>query len=112
MAGHYGPYTVSYSHDDQGRPTIMCRRIFNREEEIEAATNMGTCLQKLPGFTRIKPRAEEEASSPLAGMPPYSDVRYSYKYDDRENWIEKAMSYRSSPDGTSQRTVERTLTYD
>jgi hypothetical protein len=40
MAGHSGPYTVSYSYDDQGRPTIMRRRVFNREEEeIETAYN-------------------------------------------------------------------------
>ena len=111
MAGHSGPYTVSYSYDDQGRPTIMRRRIFNREEEIEAAYNEHGDVSS--EITRIKPRAEEGGSSPLAGMPPYSEVRYSYKYDDRENWIEKAMSYRSSPDGTFQAssTVERTLTY-
>jgi hypothetical protein len=64
-------------------------------------------------ITRSKPRAAEGGSSPLAGMPPYSEVRYSYKYDDHENWIEKTMSYRSSPDGTfpASSTVERTLTY-
>ncbi len=111
MAGHSGAYTVSYSYDDQGRPTIMRRRVFNREEEIETAYNEHGDVSS--EITRSKPRAEEGGRSPLAGMLPYSEVRHSYKYDDRENWFEKAMSYRSSPDATfrASSTVERTLTY-
>jgi YD repeat-containing protein len=111
MAGHSGTYTVSFSYDDKGRPAVMRRRIFDREEEIETTYNdHGDVSSEI---TRSKTRAEEGGSSPLAGMPPYSEVRYSYKYDDRENWIEKTISYRSSPDGTFQAssTVERTLTY-
>lgn len=111
MAGHSGPYTVSYSYDDKGRPSVTRRRVFDREEEIETTYNdHGDVASEV---TRSKPRAEEGGSSPPAGMPPYSEVRHSYKYDDRENWIEKTTSYRSSPDGTFQAssTVERTLTY-
>ncbi len=39
MAGHSGPYTVSYSYDDQGRPAVMRRRIFDQEDEIETTYN-------------------------------------------------------------------------
>jgi hypothetical protein len=111
MGGQSGLCTVSFSYDDKGRPAVMRRRIFDREEEIETTYNdHGDVSSEI---TRSKPRAAEGDSSPLAGMLPYSEVRYSYKYDDHENWIEKTMSYRSSPDGTFQAssTVERTLTY-
>jgi hypothetical protein len=60
-------------------------------------------------------RADEEAdpSTAAPGPPPYSEVSYSYKYDDRGNWIEKVSSYRSSPDGTFQPSsvIKRVLTY-
>ena len=112
MAGHSGPYTVSYSYDDKGRPTVMRRRVFNQEERIETAYNEhGDVASEI---TRSARRDKEgEAGTPTPGPPEYSEVRYSYKYDDRENWVEKTMSYRSSPDGTFQAssTVERTLTY-
>jgi hypothetical protein len=39
MAGHSGTYTVSFSYDDKGRPAVMRRRIFDREEEIETTYN-------------------------------------------------------------------------
>jgi len=112
MGGQSGPYTVSYSYDDKGRLTVMHRRIFNLEEEIQTAYNEhGDAASEI---TRRKPRGEgAEASASAPGPPPYSEVRYSYKYDDHENWIEKAISYRSSPDGAFQESslAERTLTY-
>jgi hypothetical protein len=73
MAGHSGAYTVSYSYDDQGRPTIMRRRVFNRRRRSKPrTTNTGDVPSEI---TRSKPRAEEEGRSPLAGMLPYSEVR-------------------------------------
>ena len=112
MAGHSGPYTVSYCYDDQGRPSVMRRRVFDQEEKIETTYNKhGDVASEI---TRSARREKEgEAGTLTLGPPEYSEVRYSYKYDDRENWIEKTMSYRSSPDGTFQESsvFERTLTY-
>jgi hypothetical protein len=56
---------------------------------------------------------DADPTTPAAALPSYSEVHYSYKYDNHENWVEKALSYRSNPDGSFQPStvLRRTLTY-
>ena len=57
--------------------------------------------------------SEQEQSASRPGLPSYSEVRYSYQYDDHGNWTEEIVSYRSSPGGAFESSSERqrTLTY-
>jgi hypothetical protein len=112
MAGQSGPYSVSYSYDSQGRVKLTNRRIFSEKQEIETTYNEhGDVASEITGRARLA----GEASAPTAasGLSSYSEVHYSYKYDDRDNWIEQTISYRSGPAGTFQpsTTTKRTLTY-
>jgi hypothetical protein len=112
MAGQSGPYTVSHSYDSRGRVNQTTRRIFNQEDKIETTYNEhGDTESEITRSTRSG--EEPDPTAPPPGPPAYSEVRYSYQYDPRENWIEKAVSYRSSPDGTfeSSTVVKRTITY-
>jgi hypothetical protein len=112
MAGQSGPYSVSYGYDAQGRMNHTSRRIFNQEEEIESTYNEhGDMSAEITRSTRMA--GEADPTSPAAALPSYSEAHYSYKYDDHENWIEKAISYRSTPDGAflPSTEVKRTLTY-
>ena len=56
--------------------------------------------------------SEQEQSASRPGLPSYSEVRYSYQYDDH-NWTEEIVSYRSSPGGAFESSSgrQRTLTY-
>ncbi|MBZ5680747.1 MAG: hypothetical protein LAO24_11655 [Acidobacteriia bacterium] len=112
MGGQPEPYSVSYGYDTHGRVNHTCRRIYNHEDEIEAIYDEhGDIASEI---TRSARMAEEtDPSKPAPGPPDYSEVSYSYKYDDHENWVEKTMSYRSSPDGEFQSStaIKRTLTY-
>lgn len=112
MAGQSGPYGVSYRCDTQGRVNHTSRRIFNVEEEIETVYNeYGDTESEITRSTR--PGAEADSNTPAASTSSYSEVRYSYQYDRHENWIDKAVSYRSSPHGTFQSSTvnRRTLAY-
>jgi YD repeat-containing protein len=112
MAGQSGPYAVSYRYDTLGRVTHTSRRIFNVEEEIETVYNEHRDTgSEITRSTR--PGAEADSNTPAASISSYSEVRYSYQYDRHENWIERAVSYRSSPHGTFQPSTvtRRTLVY-
>lgn len=111
MAGQMGPYSVAYSYDAQGRPALMRRRVFNKEEEIETTYNEHGDVSS--EITRDKPSAEVGDSTNPAPGPQYSEARYSYKYDQHENWVEKSVSYRFAPDSEFQPSTvtTRTLTY-
>jgi YD repeat-containing protein len=112
MAGQSGPYSVSYSYDTRGRVNHTNRRIFNEEQEIETTYNEhGDAASEITRSTRLV--GQTDPTTPAAGMPSYSEVRYSYKYDHRDNWIEKSISYRSSPDAAFQSStmIKRTVTY-
>jgi len=112
MAGQSGPYSVSFRYDTYGRVSHTNRRIFNESEEIETLYNEhGDAASEI---TRSTPLAgQDDSTAPAVGLPSYSEVRHSYKYDSRKNWIEQASSYRSAPDGTFQSStvIKRTLTY-
>jgi YD repeat-containing protein len=108
MAGR-SLYSISHSYDTQGRVNRSTRRIANREDEIEATYNEhGDMESEITRGTR-----SGKEPDPAAGPPAYSEARYSYQYDQNENWIEQATSYRSSPDGTFQSSTvtKRMLTY-
>ena len=98
MAGRPGPYSVSYRYDTHGRVNHTSRQIFNHEEEIETTYNEN---------------GDTESEITRSTQSGYSEVRYSYQYDQQKNWIEKAVSYRSTPDGTFQSStmIKRTLAY-
>ncbi len=109
MGGQAGPYSIAYGYDSQGRQTMLRRRIFNREEEIETTYNEHG--DKTTEITRTI-SAGGTKDEPL-GPPEYSEARYTYQYDDFGNWTEQAVSYRSSPDGAFQSSIatRRTFTY-
>jgi hypothetical protein len=112
MAGQSGPYTVSFGYDTHGRVSYTNRRIFNEQQEIETTYSAHGDVES--EMTRSKPLVQEtDPNNPAAGLPSYSEVRYSYKYDHRENWIERSTSYRSAPDAAFQPStvIKRTLTY-
>jgi hypothetical protein len=110
MAGQSGPYSVSYRYDAQVRINHTSRRIFNQEDEIEADYNQhGDMASEITRSTRLA--GETDPTTPAAGLPFDSEVRHSSKYDYRENWTEKAISYRSSLDDAFQSSIKRTLTW-
>ena len=112
MAGQSGPYSVSYHYDTYGRVNHTTRRVFNDEEEIETTYNEhGDTESEITRSTRLT--AEADPSTPAPSLPSYSEVRYSYQYDQHENWTEKAVLYRTSSGGTFQSSTvnKRTLAY-
>jgi hypothetical protein len=112
MAGQSGPQSVSYGYDSHGRVSHANRRIFNMQEEIETTYNEhGDVVSEITRSTRLA--GEPDPRTPSAGLPTYSEVRYSYKYDHHGNWIEQLTSYRSSSDAAFQSStvIKRILTY-
>jgi YD repeat-containing protein len=113
MGGQAEPFSIAYSYDAQGRVRQTRRRIYNQEDMIETTyTKHGDTAAEITRSTRLS--SANEQSLPTAGVSTYSEVRHSYEYDDRGNWTEEIVSYRSSPDGafsnpSSER--RRTLTY-
>lgn len=111
MGGHDESFEVSYAYDANGRLSHTSRRIFNEQEEIETTYNdHGDIDSEITGTTRIP---AVDGTRPNSGQSPYSEVQYSYKYDERGNWTEKAIAYRSSPEGSLQpsTSMKRILTY-
>lgn len=112
MGGYSGPYSMFYSYDDHGRVTRANRRIFNEGQEIETSYNEhGDKASEITRSTGLM--GKTDATTPAPKLPAYSEASYSYKYDQRGNWIEQAISFRSAPDGAfqSSTTTKRTLTY-
>jgi hypothetical protein len=111
MGGHTEAYTISYAYDVHGRLSHTSRRIFNQQDEIDTTYNdHGDVDSEITRSTEI-PNAD--GMPPDAGRSPYSEVRYSYQYDEHANWTEKTTAYRSSPDENFQSSsrIKRTLTY-
>jgi YD repeat-containing protein len=112
MAGQSGLHSVSYGYDSHGRVSHTSRRIFNQQQEIETTYNEhGDVESEITRSTRLV--GETDPRTPSAGLPDYSEVRYSYKYDHHENWIEQSISYRPSPEAAFQSStvIKRVLTY-
>jgi hypothetical protein len=112
MGGQAGPFSIVYSYNARGLVEQTTRRIFNREDRIETTYNaQGDNVTEITRGVEIDNGTEQSASRP--GIPRYSEGRCSYQYDDHGNWIEKIVSYRSSPDGAFQSSGAflRTLAY-
>lgn len=112
MGGQSGPYSISYTYDSLGRVSHANRRIFNMQQEIETTYNVqGDVESEISRSTR--PAEGTDPGRPSPGLPDYSEVRHSYKYDENGNWIEQLTSYRSGSDDPFQSStvVKRTLTY-
>jgi hypothetical protein len=105
-------YSLSHSYDTRGRVNRTTRRIVDREEEIETTFNEhGDVESEITRSTRLG--EEKDPTSAAPELLPYSEVRYSYQYDQRANWIEQEVSYRSNPEGAFQPStaVKRAITY-
>jgi hypothetical protein len=112
MADQPGPYSVSYRYDTHGRVHHTNRRIFNEGQEIETLYNEhGDIASEITRGTGLI--GETDATTAAPRLPSYSEVRYSYQYDQHENWIEQAITSRSNLDGAFQSSTvtKRTLTY-
>ena len=110
MAGQPGRYSVSHSCDTQGRVLHTNRRIFNEGQEIETAYNEhGDVASEITRSTGLTGETDPTTAAP--GLPSYSEVRYSHQYDQHDNWIEQAISFRSSPGGAFQSStvIQRTV---
>jgi YD repeat-containing protein len=111
MGGQSGPCSVTYLYDNNGRIKHTDRRVFDHHDEIETTYNEHGDMDR--EITRSETTADQADPSSTAGPPPYSEVRYSYTYDQHGNWVEKAISYRSGPEEAFQSStcMKRTLTY-
>jgi hypothetical protein len=110
MGGHTEAYTISYAYD-HGRRSHTSRRIFNQQDEIDTTYNdHGDTDSEI---TRSTQTPSVDGTPPDPAASPYSEVRYSYQYDEQGNWTQKTTAYRSSPDENfqSSSTIKRTLTY-
>ena len=100
-------YSVSNRYDTRGRLIHTSFRMHRQQGEIEITYNEQGDRESAIG--------QSSGSDPNTGEPSasYSETRYSYKYDQRGNWIEKVESQRSSPDGLFQSSsiLKRTLAY-
>jgi len=107
MGGRSDSCSVAYSYDSQGRLTHTSRKIFDHGDEIETTYNeQGDKASEVTRSTHPDPNAPSPNTS-------YSEVRYSYQYDQQGNWTQQTTSYRSSPDAEFQPSsvINRTLTY-
>jgi YD repeat-containing protein len=111
MGGQSGVVSVSHEYDSQGRTKQTRRRIFNREQQIDITYNQQG--DKSLEITRESALPGENPDATGPPLPSYSEGHFSYKYDERGNWTEQAVSYRLSPDGTFRPSTvtTRTLTY-
>src|ERR1700688_493574 len=101
MAGSSGAYSFAYEYAAKGGVTHTSRQVFSHPDEIETTYNQqGDVASETTRSTRRTGETEPTTAAP--GPPAYSEARHSYQYDQHENWIEKADSYRSSPDGAFQ----------
>ena len=104
IACQSGPYSVSHSYDTHGRVIHTSRRIFDHEDKIDTTYNeQGDTESEITRSTRLAGQAD----------PSYSEVCYSYQYDQHDNWVKQRILYRSSPDGAFQSStvIKRTLAY-
>ncbi|HET9742516.1 MAG TPA: hypothetical protein VFQ00_07195 [Terriglobales bacterium] len=104
MGGQPGPYSVVYSYDSRDRIIRTIRRVFNREEAIETIYNEHG--DKVLEITRDKHiGSADEVPPPRPDQ--YSEVRYSYEYDERGNWTKETIAFRSSSAAEFQPSTER-----
>jgi YD repeat-containing protein len=102
LDGRLAPYSISYRYDAQGRVTHTSRRYPYDEDEIETTHNEHGDVA-----SEITRRTQPPGETHPVGLPSYSEERHSYQYDEHENWIEDARSYRTSPDGAFKSSTVR-----
>ena len=108
MGGKAGPFSIAYTYDAESRLKQMRRQIFNQEQLIESTYNEnGDKASEITLSSQLGDVNESDQKSPL---PPYSEVRFSYLYDDRGNWTEETISYRSGPEGAFESGTKRRRT--
>ena len=108
LTGGESAYSVTYRYDFASHPIHISRRAFNRQGEIETTYNEhGDTESEITTTTQIGGKHE--------GHPPnsYSEVRYSYAYDQQGNWTEQRTFYRPSSKVALEPStvVKRTLVY-
>jgi YD repeat-containing protein len=111
VGGQGGPFSIAYSYDALGRVTQTRRQIFNQEQVIETSYNEHG--DKASEITRSWEMGSGGEGAQGSVLTPYSEVHYTYRYDGYGNWTEKNESYRSSPSGAFESSIERrrSLTY-
>ena len=111
MAGKAETYSVSYRYDSSGHLFHLSRRILIEEDEVETTYNQqGDVASEITWSRRL---AGTDESAIAASSARYSEVQYSYQYDQHGNWTVKTVSYRSSSDAEFQSSsvIKRSLTY-
>ena len=86
-------YSFSNRYDTRGRLSHTSARALRYKGEIEITYNERGDRESAIG------QGLQSDRNNAAPSPSYSETRYSYKYDQHDNWIEKVESQRSSPDG-------------
>jgi len=104
-------YWFSNRYDTRGRISHTSFRAHRHQGEIEITYNEHGDRESAIG--QDSPLDTESHPNNATPSPSYSETRYSYQYDQHDNWIEKVESQRSSPDGPFELspTVKRTLAY-
>lgn len=101
-------WSVAYSYDAQGRKARTTSRVLNHMQDTIQATynDRGDVALEITQSLIDSGNGKAPETRNVEG-------RYAYKYDDHGNWIEKKVSYRSSPDGAfiSSAQTTRTLEY-
>lgn len=111
MNGRDEAYSVSNQYDSAGRLIHTDRRMFNLEDEIDTTYNDHG--DKESEITLSMRTGSENASQTENSLSPYSETRYSYRYDERGNWTERITEYRPGSDAAFQPSmvIKRSLTY-
>jgi hypothetical protein len=111
MGGRSERYSVSCRYNIQGRLSHSSIRAHRSQSEVEITYNEhGDTESEIAQSSRLDKESEQNNAAPL---PSCSETRYSYQYDQHDNWIEKAVSHRSSADGAFQSSTvyRRKLAY-
>lgn len=113
----------SYRYDANGRitratvdgmmATFIRTYLYNEhgdvtEEQTELATKRGIPIGvpfNVSETGEIIPTKPPSEWGPEPDLGASRNVRYSYKYDDRGNWIERTVTYYQQPSFTSQREL-------
>jgi YD repeat-containing protein len=101
----------SNRYDTRGRLSHTSFRARRHQGEIEITYNEHGDRESAIG--QDSPLDTESDPNNATPSPSYSETRYSYQYDQHDNWIEKVESQGSSPDSPFQSSpiLKRTLAY-
>jgi YD repeat-containing protein len=126
MAGAINNRSITYSYDAQGRMTEVHKTggVFGEERTVTTYNEHGdkasesTTAITNPDTGREYNLTESGTMIPVGNATPAEpsanyEVRYSYEYDGRSNWIEQTSVVRSNPEVPSgpSESHKRKLTY-